>query len=275
MEIRYNPHFLRGCGDEREILDEYLARANDLGPVARRILEKRIVKSPRRGQIFDGGDPFSCVLVGDIIRPQGFRIATLSDIEEITREESNQDLADRGPSGVKDCGILLWTQGNGFIYEDLARQVRERQEMEGPVLLNLSDLALRREDNSPYGMAFDLRYSAKPLDASILQRLDGDRYFRGSFFRSKDVDLETGLPKRLRVGTPERFDVGRQINYNVFPVEGAMRLQPRDGAWGGNFLEVGARYRNLEESNLGVPRFVYSPFAGENKITIVRDVKGV
>ena len=85
-------------------------------------------------------------------------------------------------------------------------------------MLNLSDLSLRVDQDSRYGLAFNLKEEAKPIYAPILNSSNGSK------FSSSNIDEATGLPRQVgedgerylftRGSGLSRFFLDTQLNLN-------------------------------------------------------------
>jgi len=77
---------------------------------------------------------------------------------------------------------------NSYLANDLIAQLGN---IELPVMIPFNNAELRNDDNSPYGLAFNI--IGEIIYALILNSIPG-------YFSSEDIDEETGLPKKLGKG---------------------------------------------------------------------------
>jgi len=140
-----------------------------------------------------GSNPFANVLVNEIISEKGLNTATQADLEEIIRTKSvpYKDL-----EGLyEDSGLVLINcqEPNSYLANDLLNKIKEQNQLRNlffskrtrlPVMIPLKNLRLRNDDNSPYGLAFDL--IGETIYAPILK--SNDLFYA-------DINKKTGLPK--------------------------------------------------------------------------------
>lgn len=131
-----------------------------------------------------GSNVFAVVLANQILFEQNLRTATQADLERVLK------LGTLNLSGTyEDIGLILRTEAEPNIYlaRDLSRQLKARNlKIEYPVLINLTNLELKADQDSNYGLSFRLKEDAVPIYASILNKQ--------SIFNSEDIDEFTGLP---------------------------------------------------------------------------------
>ncbi len=142
------------------------------------------------GDIVRGSNQFAVVLMNQVVRPLGLRTATPADLEKAL--QAGLDL--RGT--YEDSALALRTESNpnAYLAKKLMEQVKARQEVKGPLMIPLCGLELVKDGNSDYGLAFKLRADAEIINAPILNKNQGN-------FDSTDIDVKTGLPKKLGAGT--------------------------------------------------------------------------
>ncbi|MEK6914049.1 MAG: hypothetical protein AABW83_00200 [Nanoarchaeota archaeon] len=145
--------------------------------------------------IIKGSNSFAVVLINQIIRENNLRTATQADLEKILRLNA---LNLKG--FYEDSALVLRSEGepNSYLAKDLLRQLPAKQKL--PVMISLSDLELKKDDNSDYGLAFNLRDNSKVIYNHILEGNTG-------FFYSKDLD-KNGLPKEVGLKGNRNFYSG-------------------------------------------------------------------
>jgi len=164
----------------KEVLAEYAGRAKtDYGNLsALNVLNYS-------NDVVNGSNPFAVVLVNQIIRENGMRTVTPSDIEKALQAGVNL-------SGTyEDTALVLRSKDdpNSYLAKNVADQISLRQKLKSPVMVPLAGFDLVKDASSPHGLAFKLRDEAQIIYAPVLNK-DGN-------FTSEDIDLETGLPKKV------------------------------------------------------------------------------
>ena len=151
----------------------------------------RVLSYDQKNDVVIGSNPFAVVLVGTIISRNGSHVATPADLECVLQSGV---LSLRGV--YVDSAVVLRDEDepNSYLAKDLLVQLRARGSVDLPVMLLLRDLAIRYDQESPYGLAFTLKDSVQPVYAPVLNNVDGSR------FTSDDVDGATGLPKNVGRG---------------------------------------------------------------------------
>ena len=141
------------------------------------------------GNLIKGSSPFYAVAVQSRL-PPGMNVATQADLETAMKIGS-MDFRNT----YEDTGLVLRTEGdpNGYLANNLMKQVKERGKKKMPVTIPLRSLSLERDSSSPHGLAFKLRDDAEIIYAPILNQGNGN-------FTSEDIDKKTGLPKKLGEG---------------------------------------------------------------------------
>ncbi|MEI7718406.1 MAG: hypothetical protein WCI72_00945 [archaeon] len=164
----------------KEVLAEYKGRAkNDYGNLS------TLNVLNYSDNVVTGSNPFAVVLVNQIIRENGMRTATPSDIERALQAGVNLG------GTYEDTALVLRSKDdpNSYLAKNVADQISLRQKLKSPAMIPLSELDLVKDASSPHGLAFKLRDDAQIIYAPILNK-DGN-------FTSEDIDLETGLPKKV------------------------------------------------------------------------------
>ena len=153
------------------------------------------VKYDSNEAIVKGSNPFYVVAVNEFLREiidKKIRTATQADLERILREDKlpleNQ---------YEDSG-LVWRSNqnpNQYLATDIHNQFKQNGinlKEETAYLIQLQELSLKKDNNSPYKLSFILP------DKSILQ----SQYFEAPIlketleqkFNSSDIEVNTGLP---------------------------------------------------------------------------------
>jgi hypothetical protein len=166
-----------------------------------------------------GSNPFVVAFMNSIVRPLGLRTASQADLERAL--QAGMDL--RGT--YSDTSLVLRNEDNqkAYIGKNLTEQIKARGKMKLPVVIPLSGLDLVKDGKSDYGLAFKLRDDAKLIYAPILNSPQGN-------FISRDIDLETGLPKKLGKGNRALYT--RQIGLSRLYLDIDWYLDARDGGLG-------------------------------------------
>ena len=152
----------------------------------------KVLSYNKKTNIVQGSNPFVAVLINKIIRDQGLRTATQADLEKILRISL---LPLQGQ--YEDTSLVLRSdndsyQQNDYLAKDLASQIKKRQpKIELPVMIPFTGLELRLDQDSHYGLAFNLREDANIIYDSILKKPTSN------FEETKE---DSGLPKELGKG---------------------------------------------------------------------------
>ena len=146
----------------------------------------KVLRYNEEQNVVTGSNSFATSLVNKIIAEQG-HTATQAELERIIAL-NRPDLNLRGH--YEDTGLVLRSneEHNSYLANDLIAQLGN---IELPVLIPLKNLELRNDDNSPYGLAFNI--IGETIYAPILNH-DSEN------FSSVDIDEEIGIPKKLRQG---------------------------------------------------------------------------
>lgn len=171
--------------------------------------------------IVKGSKPGYIVAVNEML-PEGFRPATSGDVGKIIKEDK-LDLRNH----YEDLGLVLMSEDepNKYLGQDLAKQIRQRKpDFKFPILLNLSSLELRVDNNSPYNLAFQLTDKSQIIYAPQLEYKNDDEKF-------SETD-ENGLPI---------FDKGG--DKTLYTTEKGLRVLFRN-----RLLDLNARGRSLVDS---------------------------
>ena len=154
------PHFLEGS-DAEAFLEEYNVRVkenyNDNKNLKVLFYDNSLVK---------GSNAFAPILVNQILENQGYRTATLSDIEQTLRDGDTLDI--KGNYYV-DLGIVLRSRGNpnSYLANNLADQIENRKiKLNNPLYIPSSSLELICDDRSKdYGLSFKSKENAEIIEA--------------------------------------------------------------------------------------------------------------
>jgi hypothetical protein len=153
----------------------------------------RILKTV--GALVEGSNPFAVCLLDMILRPQ-LRAATPADLQAVLDAESRGADAPDLRGSYKDCGLVLRSIGepNGYLAERLNEQVGLKTPL--PVVILLSGLRVVKDDQSPYGLGFQLTENSVYFTAPVMLQ-------RSGHFDNLAVDRSTGIPTAL--GGTERY----------------------------------------------------------------------
>jgi len=147
------------------------------------------------GELVEGSNPFAVCLLDMVLRPTS-RVATPPDLQAAVEAESlTADPPDlRGC--YKDCGLVLRGIGepNSYLAQRLNEQVGLKTAL--PVVIFLSGLKLVKDQNSPYGLAFELTENATFFTSPVMLANSGH-------FDNSAVDRVTGIP--TTIGGTERY----------------------------------------------------------------------
>lgn len=144
-----------------------------------------------KNNLAQGSTPFYVVAVNEIIRLQGFRVATLADLENILKLNA-LDLT----CHYEDSALVLRSEKdpNSYLAQNLMKQIRVRNpEVKMPVMIPLAGLSLVQDSGSDYGLTFTLRGDAEMVYAEILNSQNGS-------FSPEGMDASIGLPRKLGKG---------------------------------------------------------------------------
>ena len=125
--------------------------------------------------IVNGSNPFAAVLVNQIVQPK-LHVATQADLERILKSVS---LALQGI--YEDSGLVLRSEGepNSYLARNLYTQIKERNKKQKlPVMIPLAGLELVNDQNSPHGLAFNLKEKAEIIHAPELGHKNNGKKFQ-------------------------------------------------------------------------------------------------
>jgi hypothetical protein len=143
--------------------------------------------------IVQGSNPFVVVLINSIVQEEGLRTATPSDLERISRLGVLQL-----QGYYEDLALVLRTAGdsykqNDYLAKNLAKQLKSRGKIKLPVMIPLAGFDLIRDENSGYGLRFNIKEDTGIVYAPVLNPAGN--------FSSEDINKETGLPKKTGNGS--------------------------------------------------------------------------
>lgn len=203
-------NFLEGAFG-KAVLEEYQGRASkDYGNA-----NPLNILSYKDG-VVKGSNPFAVALVNQIVQEAGLRTATQADLERILRADA---LPLRGH--YEDSALVLRSEAepNSYLARNLYEQIKERNKKQKlPVMIPLAGLELENDQNSSYGLAFNLKEDAEIIYAPILNK-EGN-------FSSEDVDEKTGLP--TKTGAGNRILYTRDSGLSGLYLDGDLDLGSRD-----------------------------------------------
>ena len=139
--------------------------------------------------VVTGSNSFATILVNQIVRANGLRTATPADLEKALSVGINLS------EGYSDSALVLRSKDNpnAYLAKSIADQVALKQKIKYPVMIPLNGFDLVRSENSSYPLDIKLREDAQIIYAPILGKDTGN-------FNSEDIDLETGIPRKLGNG---------------------------------------------------------------------------
>ncbi len=126
-------------------------------------------------ELIKGSKPGYIIVLNEFLL-RGMRTSTSFDLQKAMDEEK---ITQRGT--YEDLGIVLFSESgeNEYLAKDLARQVKDRQELKFPTLIHLTGLELRVDENAPNGMAFKLGENSEIIYAPNLSHSNHGKKFSG------------------------------------------------------------------------------------------------
>jgi hypothetical protein len=140
--------------------------------------------------VVKGSNPFAVVLVNSIL-PSGLRTSTPADLERAL--SVGIDLS----GTYTDSALVLRNaeDPNKYLAGNITAQLMERGFKPGKTyVIPLIGLELATDRNSEQGIAFKLKEDAEVIPVSK------EMFNSGGNFSNEDIDLNTGLPKKLGNG---------------------------------------------------------------------------
>ncbi len=180
--------------------------------------------------LVEGSNPFAVVLVNKILRQEGLRTATQSDLEEILKLQALELRRTYEDTSL----VLRSTSGaNEYLAQDLARKLGIKTDKDGrlemPAILYLNRLELDNDPNSPYKLSFRLREDSRVVfDATKILNQSGS-------FSNEDIDKDSGIP--LKLGKGDRSSYAREDGLS--------------GLFLGRFLDLNSGWCGLANSDSG------------------------
>ncbi len=170
--------FLGGKNFGKLALEEYQGRAQS-DYQGKNVLN---VLSYQDG-VVKGSNPFAVVLMNNVLEQEGMSVARLSDFGTILRTDA-LDLIGK----YEDAALVLRSTGdpNTYFAKDLQKQLKARDKVQSPIMVNLADLELVNDQESPHGLSFKLKE-----DAELIYSVKLDNRNNGKRFSDTD---ENGLP---------------------------------------------------------------------------------
>ncbi|MEK6933113.1 MAG: hypothetical protein AABW56_04970 [Nanoarchaeota archaeon] len=158
-----------------------------------------VIKYNPKNQTFEGSNVYSVVLLNMLLRGDHYKTAASQDLEYVMWANDPRFNASHLKGHYEDIGIALRSdqEPNGYHAKDLITQLQEKlgSEFKLPYKLDLSNLELRLDQNSPNKLAFNILDPSKAFYAPILNEKTG------KFEDSDPGLLQTGLPGKLGEGT--------------------------------------------------------------------------
>ena len=177
--------------------------------------------------VVKGSNPFTAVLINQIIKSEGLRTATQADLEKILKINAF-DL--RG--FYEDPALVLRNEGepNKYLAQHLAKQIKARQNKNKnkyPVMIPLNGLELKNDQNSDYGLAFKLTDETEIIYAPELNNKNNNKTFSQT--------NENGLPI-----------FNEQGNRNLYTISPGL-----SGLYLSGYLDLDSYCNDLAGSNSG------------------------
>jgi len=177
-------------GDLKDrVWDAYNHKVNDFpnSPVLKALEEATL------GYRIVGGNFYTHILLAEVFEGLGLEYPTPADMDSVFREggfsSHPEDL-----SALTALVLRDEDEPNQYLGIDLRRQIERRQRFEYPIVIPLSSLRLRKDDNAPDGLGFVLKPAARIIPAPVFKPVTD----LVTYFDSSDVDSETGLPTVLK-----------------------------------------------------------------------------
>ncbi len=124
--------------------------------------------------VVQGSNPFAFVLLNKILTQQKMRVATPADLERALEKEAI-NLKDT----YGDSGLILRSDGepNEYLARDLINQVKQRGNLQYPLMIPLAGLDLKYDSNSPHNLTFQLTDFSELICASQLNKTNHSKKF--------------------------------------------------------------------------------------------------
>jgi hypothetical protein len=153
----------------KQILDEYnqlvqneYQNVSDLQKLS---FENNVVK---------GSNPFAFVLLNKVLQDHGKWVARPADLERALEKES---INLKGTYG--DSGLVLRsnTDPNQYLAQNLIAQIKQREELQSPLMIPLEGLDLKYDSSSPNDLSFQLTNSTELIYAPQLDKTNHEKKF--------------------------------------------------------------------------------------------------
>ena len=128
--------------------------------------------------VIKGSNPFYVVAVNEILRQNEINAgtATQADLERVLKKGTLNLKAH-----FEDSALVLRNEGdpNAYLAKDLIKQIRERTNEEEitPLMIPLAGLELRTDQDSKYGLAFNLTDDSQIIYAPQLVHINNEKRF--------------------------------------------------------------------------------------------------
>lgn len=134
--------------------------------------------------IVKGSSPFMAIPMNEILREYGMHIPTPKEIDQIIQREI-LDLKGK----YEDMALVLRNEidPNKYLAKNLAKQVKQREDLEFPLMIPLVGLELVVDKKAPSGLAFGLTDQSEIIYVPQLNHKNNSKKFSESD--------ESGLPK--------------------------------------------------------------------------------
>lgn len=225
----YEVGFLEGEYGKR-VIEQFLTTAKSVYPSASILLNSLFLD----GDHTRGTTPYAVVLLNEIVRQDGLRVATQADYERILASNAlNLRGVDVDTSLLlQEVGINHLDAARDPLFRDLEEQLQERGPFGYPTLLPLASLGLVNSSHDLYptrnGLTFILNENAQPVYAPVLSVSVGN-------FRNTDVDLRTGLPTRI---TDEELEFYRPVRLRGYCLSRLMNIGVSMGLFSSSDFDV-------------------------------------
>jgi len=124
--------------------------------------------------VVKGSNPFAFVLLNKILTQQKMRVATPAGLERALEKEAI-NLRDT----YGDSGLVLRSDGepNEYLARDLINQVKQRGNLQYPLMIPLAGFDLKYDSNSPHNLTFQLTDFSELIYAPQLNKTNHSKKF--------------------------------------------------------------------------------------------------
>ncbi len=154
-----------------------------------------VIKYNQEKEVFEGSNIYSVVLLNMLLRGTHYRTASSQDLEYVIFANDPKFNASHLRGHYEDTGLALRDdqEPNSYQAKDLIKQLQKElgSEFKLPYKIDLSNLELRLDKNSPSELAFNVLDPSKAIYAPILNEKTG------KFEDSDPSLLQTGLPGKI------------------------------------------------------------------------------